>query len=697
MLKPELTIYDYTRILKKRKWIILITTVFVLIFTGVFTVLQESVYRTRTSVMVGKQNKFSELFGDYYSTVNLATEAKLISSSPVLEEVVYQVHGINTPEERKTFSREKLDLYINQIRSSISVAADSNTKTMDISVSGSDPRRIALVANLVAESYREYVIHRENSETVSSQEFLLRQLQTYTVKLDEKEAEMQKFKEDNKIIDINVELSSRLHTVDSIQSQMANVLAEKKTLEERLRRLAENPEYLNESYFEHNGRGVQGSILTSLQEQQIALELKLMKQLEVYTQAHPNITQTKAEIRAIQLQIDSALGKFHGKEQLALQMSIGIQDAKLIALQQTLDVIDKVIGEMPRKQAMLARMEQQAGFIRNLVGVFNKKIEEMNIAKSEQESDAPTILDRAVVPRRAIKPLPMLNMSIGLIAGLFTGVFFAFFIETVDVSVSTVEEVENYVNLPVLGIIPYVKSEDEERKLMPSDVSDKCIMYHKPRSTCAEAFRILRTNLHFTSLGSKKMFLVTSSLPGEGKTFLAINLAITFAQLGARVLIADFNLRDPEIHSYFGMPKNPGITDILIGDMNWREAIKPLPISNLFLLCSGPIPPNPSELIISDNCTSLLSELRDNFDIIIFDSSPLIPVTDGAILSSKVDMTFLVHNSIQSSMMVLLRAKSQLASVNSTIGGVVLNQLKSTIFLDTDVPLNYYYAKKEKN
>lgn len=697
MLKPELTIYDYTRILKKRKWIILITTVFVLIFTGIFTVLQESVYRTRATVMVGKQNKFSEMFGDYYSTVNLATEAKVLVSSPVLEEVVYRVHGIDTPEARESFSREKLDFYINQIRSMIYVGTDTNTRTMDINVSGSDPRQIALIANLVADSYREHSVMRNSNDTTSSQEFLMRQLNVYTEKLDKKEAEIQRFKEENRIIDINVELNSRLRTVDSIQSLMANVLAEKNTIEERLRRLSNNPGYMNETYFESNKGSFQQNILGNLQQQLIALELKQIKQLQIFTPAHPEISRIKAEIRAVQQQIDSALDKFHDKEILSLQMDVGVQEAKLVALQQTLDSINGIIEEMPRKQAVLTRLEQQASFVRNLVGVFNKKIEEMNIARSERENDAPTILERAAIPRRAVKPLPMLNMSIGLIAGLFTGVFFAFFVETVDVSVSTVEEVENYVNLPVLGIIPFVKGEEEEPRLLPSDVGDKCIMYHKPRSTCAEAFRILRTNLHFTSLGSKKMFLVTSSLPGEGKTFLAINLAITFAQLGARVLVADFNLRDPEIHTYFGMPKNPGITDILIGDMNWREAIKPLPISNLFLLCSGPIPPNPSELIISDNCTALLSELRENFDIIIFDSSPLIPVTDGAILSSKVDMTFLVHNSIQSSMMVLLRAKSLLASVNSTIGGVVLNQLKSTIFLDTDVPLNYYYAKKEKN
>lgn len=701
MLKPELTIYDYTRILKKRKWIILIAVAFVLLFTLIFTVLQENVYRTKSTVMLGKANILTDIVGEsYVSAQSIYTEAKVIKSSQVLERVVRQQAERDAGTTAVVLDQREIELRAGRLGGQITVTVDTNTNTLDIFVTGSDPEALKDNADLIALAYTRYCSDRKFEDARVANSFLMEQLNIYRKQMDEEEEKLQQYKETEGIVDIGLELQAKLQGINRINEELANAVAAKKTFEERLRRARESEEP-SIDIASRTENLAESRVFGDLRQRMIDLEIQRIKLLEVYTPAHPEMKKIEASIRGVEAQIRANLGQFKNHEAAGIEVQIGIEDAKIRAYSQALTEANDLIGKLPRKQAQLARIEQRVEFVKNLVNIFNKKLEDSRIFQAERNTDLPTLLERAVLPSGAIRPRPLINLTIGLITGLMIGIFFAFFVESIDVSISTVEEVENYVSLPVLGIIPFI-SEDgagltDRAKNFDSPISERCVIYHRPRSIGAEAFRIVRTNLHFATLGNKKTILVASSLPGEGKTFVGVNLAITFAQLGSKVLLCDFNLRDPEMHSYFGFPKNPGVTDILIGDMDWHEAIKPTPINNLHLLCSGPIPPNPSELMISSQCDELIAGLKSEYDIIIFDSSPLIPVTDGSILSSKLDFTILVHNAIQTSMMVLLRAKSLLTSVHANVGGVLLNQLKSTIFMDTDVPMNYYYASKEKN
>jgi len=688
MLKPELTIYDYTRILKKRKWIILITTLLVVGFTGVFTMMQKNLYRTSAVVMSGDKDIAPDLFGGYYNSVNLHTEAKLVVSTPVLNKAIDRIFRI-----KHKLSEEKRAELISKIRKMIRTRVSPETKTIEIVVSGGDPKLISRIANEVSITYCNYSVVRRKQDISENFEFLQKQLKYYQAEFDKYEEKIQKFKEEEGIVNINDELRSKLNLAASISSQLANVVAEKRTIEERLKQF-------------HKSRGKDrvmslgddriGGVIKKLNEQLINLEIKRLRLSELYKDNHPKIKNIDLAVTVIKSQINKQLSRAYNSEELRLMLELSVKEAKIKALRLTEKELNGKISKLPRKKAILVRMEKKSKFIENMVNIFTRKLEEAKIFSTEKDGQRPTIIQKAAVTKKAVKPDPVFNMMVGLFAGFVAGIFLAFFVESVDVSVSTIDEVENYVNLSVLGVIPYTNTDNvSTKKGADTSISKKCVLHHDPRSICSEAFRILRTNMHFMAMGNKKMFMVASSLPGEGKSFVSVNLAITFAQLGAAVILCDYNLRDPELHSYFGISKNPGITDIVVGDMNWREAVRETKITNLDILCFGPIPPNPSELILSKQCTDLLEDIREDYDIVILDSSPLIPVTDGAILSNKVDMTILVHNAIKTSMMVLLRVKGQLNSVKSVIGGVVLNQLKSTILMDPDVPINYYYAKKK--
>lgn len=701
MLKPELTIYDYTRILKKRKWIILIAVAFVMLFTLIFTVLQENVYRTKSTVMLGKSNLLSDIVTDYYvASDNIHTEAKVIRSTAVLEKVVRMIEERRAGTNAVVLEQADLDRRVTRLAGRVSTAIDQNTKTIDILVTGSDPAEVKETADIVAAAYVKVCEERRYRDLSQANSFLMDQLEVYRKKLDEEEGKLQEFKEGAGIVDIGLELRAKLEITNGLSNSLAQALVQKKTLEERLRRMRESQRGGDIATMPAQDER-QDLHLLEIKRKLTDLEVQRIKALELYTPAHPEVRRLDAAIRGHHAQLRAKVDERKDNEELSLELQVAIEETKINALSSTLEEANGEVAGLPRKQAQLARLEQRVEFTRNLVAMFNKKLEDSNIFKAERTGDLPTVLERAATPSGAIRPRPLVNLVIGLVTGFMIGIFFAFFIESIDVSISTVEEVENYVSLPVLGIIPFISedgaAEPAPRAAPDANVGERCVIYHRPRSIGAEAFRIVRTNLHFAMMGEKRTILVASSLPGEGKTFVAVNLAITFAQLGSKVLLCDFNLRDPEMHSYFGFSKNPGVTDILIGDMDWREAVKPTAINNLHLLCSGPIPPNPSELLISSQCDALIANLKSEYDLIIFDSSPLIPVTDGSILSTKLDFTVLVHNAIQTSMMVLLRAKSLLQSVKGQVGGVLLNQLKSTIFMDTDVPMNYYYASKEKN
>jgi tyrosine-protein kinase Etk/Wzc len=500
------------------------------------------------------------------------------------------------------------------------------------------------------------------------------------------------------IVDVEMELSSILSRISENQREISSLSTKldinrsKYELLQRDLAIGKNSSRNNSERFE--------VIKSSLLEK----EMELVRLKRQYTERHPRISTLNEEVSVLKERLKSAKNEGVAEEISELKNEISVFERRLIAHKEIIEKLNQERATLPAKKADITRITGETSILSDLVREFNTKLENLRIIQAEQLSGKMTIIKRASVPRKPIKPYRSMNVLLGSIAGLVLGLFMAFLVESIDVSVSTVEEVETYVNLSVLGLIPYVavRNQGDEQTFIPDELktplpSSRCIAYHEPKSIIAESFRIFRTNLQFSKRKKPNQGIIfTSSLPGEGKTFLAVNTAITYAQLGNKVLLVDMNLRDPEIHDFFGMSKNPGVTDILIGELALSDAINKTIIGNLDVLASGPIPPNPSEIITSVEMANLICKLKKEYDVVIFDSSPIIPVTDAAILSSMLDRTVLVHNAMRSSLMVLQRAKNMLENVNANIDGVVLNQLHSTLFTDTDLPINYYYAKKDK-
>jgi capsular exopolysaccharide synthesis family protein len=277
-----------------------------------------------------------------------------------------------------------------------------------------------------------------------------------------------------------------------------------------------------------------------------------------------------------------------------------------------------------------------------------------------------SVVTPAVAPATPSAPNALLNIVLGALTGITCGFIYTLLRERLDTRVRGEADIRRLTQAPVLGGITY-----------DADAASKPLLTQtKPQSTRAESFRQIRTNLTFAQVSNhSKALVITSSLPGEGKTTTATNLAIAIAQTGQSVVLVDADLRRPRVHEYLGLEGNAGLTTALIGRASLEDLLQPLGTDGLFVLSSGQIPPNPSELLGSNEMKLLISTLESQFDAVIIDAPPLLPVTDAAVLSQLVGGMVLVIGSGRVKTADLEKSFSSLASVKANLYGVVMNLL----------------------
>ncbi|MFN2500720.1 MAG: GumC family protein [Pyrinomonadaceae bacterium] len=322
----------------------------------------------------------------------------------------------------------------------------------------------------------------------------------------------------------------------------------------------------------------------------------------------------------------------------------------------------------------------------------NQKLLDTYIARQKEQELALANIPRnikihsnAVEPGGPVGPPRTRNIMIAFLLSLGVGVGLAFLLDYLDDSVRTSDDISRHLGLPTLALIPH-HLPTEKRKLLPGKngggamaPGNALITLDERTSPMAEAYRHLRTSLLFSSAGKPpKTILVTSSQPSEGKTTTAINTAITLAQSDVDVVIIDCDLRRPRLHSHFGLDNNRGLTNYLSGDKETEGLIRTYPdLPRLKVITSGPIPPNPAELLSSNEMRNLLQFLSGKFKHVIIDSPPAISFTDASILSTLVDGVVLVAMANKSSIHLMRQFKQRVSNIGARIYGVVLNGIRS--------------------
>lgn len=355
-------------------------------------------------------------------------------------------------------------------------------------------------------------------------------------------------------------------------------------------------------------------------------------------------------------------------------------------------------------QTEMTTLRRKIDTNRTLLDTYTQRLKEQELAIANGSPDNIKTAAKAITPSSPIGPQRRRNILIAMLLSLAAGIGLAFLMDYLDDSVKTSDDIGRHLGLPTLALIPHHTLSDKRRLELPSGnghpaAATSIVTLEERHSPMAEAYRHLRTSLLFSSAGKPpQTILVTSSQPSEGKTTTAINTAITLAQSDADVVIIDCDLRRPRLHSYFDMENTQGLTNYLSGEPNTDHLIKRCKgLPKLRVITSGPIPPNPAELLSSDEMKKLLQFLRGRYKHVIIDSPPAISFTDAAILSTQVDGVVLVAMAGRSSLHLMRRFKQRLGTLGARVYGVVLNGIKSNSIEYEYYGTGYYdyYGKSE--
>jgi succinoglycan biosynthesis transport protein ExoP len=292
------------------------------------------------------------------------------------------------------------------------------------------------------------------------------------------------------------------------------------------------------------------------------------------------------------------------------------------------------------------------------------------------------VVDAATEPKAPIRPRTLLNVGTGLLIGFLFGIGLCIAREQLDSSIKTPKDLEEKLGITFLGLLPEVSSVQtrnerlgkRRRRVDQPKLPPELTVHEDPLSGVAEAARSIRTNLMFMNPDHPyRKLLITSAGPSEGKTTVACSIAIALAQGGQRVCIVDADLRRPRLHRIFDRVGDAGVTNVIVGDSTVDDVAKPTLIENLWSVPSGPVPPNPADLLHSERFKKFLSDLGERFDRVVIDSPPIVPVTDSAIISTLVDGTVFVVRAFRTSRRLTGQGLRALQDVDSQLVGAVLN------------------------
>lgn len=675
-------IRDYLVIFLKRKWLILEVFLSVFIIGTITTFSRPKVYEARAAIMIQK-------------------EPTIIAASPTQEK---QSSGLGSPEislethclfltsrrlanlTAEALKEKNITITPSEIVESLRASVDNKAEgVIIISAKHRDPVWAKEICNATAIRYRAFNQNLSQSKDQSTGDYIAQELKNVQKSLNKIEDQLREFKERNRIYDAENNASRIIEQVSNYSSTIRDInlqIAEQEALLQALRQqIKQESPYLTVQ--------VENPLIADLRKQLTQARLELTTQQTQWTDEHPSIRRKKNEIRELEIQLrqsEKEMPRVNQEIENPVRASLM---AKAIEVQATLMGLKGRLRELqelfPSQQQQLKSLPAQQAKLGDLTlkkqvyqTFYNSLLDRQlthDINKAGKTGSV-TIVDEAATPEKPISPQPRKTLPIALALGLFAGLGLAFLLEYLDDTIHSPDDVQRYIGLTTLGIIPYMQ---EERPL---------VTVTHPKAPLSEAYRTLRSNLKFTHLDHPaKTLLITSASAGEGKSVTAANLAVVLAQTGKSVILVDTDLRRPVLHKIFGLDNTAGVTSILAGEQSVEDTLQPTEIEGLRLLASGPLPPNPAELLESQRMGNLVAELSDLADIVLFDTPPAIVVTDAAILAAQLDGILLVTEAGRVSRQLIRQAKLIFERAQANILGVVLNKLR----LDRSGYYHYYY------
>jgi len=753
----EIRLSDYIDVLIRKKWIVISCFIVIVLAAGIGTFLATPVYEATTSILIedskgGGETLFSELSG-LPQTSEIPSQIEIIKSRTIAEEVVrdlkydqkvfdvsgglegLRVEDLDVPEslvdeeievefidgkgnfivtkDGKTLGRgvagtpfrsdsglsflikevsprsgasfkiKRSGFYetVEDLQKKVTVSPVRNTNIVYIKVQDSDPKMAADIANTIVKRYIQQDISRRSKEATYMIKFVKKQIEPTQKKLENALEALAAHKRNSKVVDLQEGTKKLIENIGELEKEKINLEIKEQQVRYLYNEVQKNVTDTSTLNLSVLGDPVVQSMITNLS----MLENNRKSLLAEYTERHPQVVALSAEINEIKRKVTASI--------------LNILDAlgnKKESFSKEIARLRSELRVLPEEEKRLAGLVLNKEVLSNINAFLFQKLNEATITQASTISSI-QVVDPAIVPAKPIKPKKKRNILLAVIVGLLSGTGLAFFFDYIDNSIKSPRDVEERLGLPVFGHIPYIQAEGSKQPLPGKRLNSGLITLDSVKSVTAESFRSLRTNLQFALLEKRgRVFHFTSPMQNEGKTTITANLGITLALMGSRTLIIDLDLRKPRIHHIFDISREPGISDLLVGRAGFEEITRPAAIEHLYLIPAGIIPPNPSELLSQQNLRDFLDKTREEFDYILIDSPPVLPVTDSQLLGRLADGSFIVLTLGETTFSAIEHAIKQLRNVNVNIAGAIINKIKpSAGYGYYQGYYHYYYGDEE--
>jgi capsular exopolysaccharide synthesis family protein len=708
MPQYEIQLKDLIRILRRRKNIILFSMVVLGILSVIFAKIQSPslLYRATAKVTYDQTRSLAGITSPiyYFSPYdNINSQTKIITSFPVLEKTAKKLGYLDSKLASTDILKSKEHMaVISSLESQVTCEIEENTNIINIMVTSVDSQMASDIANAVAESYRDYNREEINKRTLDTRQFIEKQLSLVSGRLKEAEENLKNFQQDRNIVVLDAQTNNDLNSLAVLETEYERLNRENSDLSAFKKRVSSKT-VSGKEIFPILEEDINSNLFT-LNGELHKLMLERDELMTVYTVNHPKVVDLNDKINNVLTLINNDITS-----------RISSNGVMMANLNKDIGKYKGRAAEYPADNLNLAKYQREVELQSNLYAELSSKYQEILIQESGMVEEV-GIVAPALVPESPINPPKIFSsLFIGMLLGLFLGIFFAIVMENLDTSIGTIEDVESYLEIPVLGVIPSITAGTERKgEETPVDQrkSSLLIITMDPKSPIIEAYRSLRTNIVFLHQEKGiKTFMITSSSLQEGKTINCINIAITLALGGYRTLLVEADLRRATVAKVFGIERSPGLSEVILGIVPWRQVTRDIndillgglemdtlmkspELANLSIITSGAFPTNPSELLSSHQMAKFIEEIKAEYDLIVFDTTPVLPVTDAVLLSQKVEGVILLYEVGKIARGVLKRTKSHLDTVKANILGIILNNVRPEYGPEYyDYHYQYYYEE----
>ena len=645
---------EYWNILVRRKGTVFISLIVLLIGTLIATAMMTPIYRATTVLQIerdsGKVLEFQNVIADeavnakdFYQTQYELLQSRTLAGR-VIDQLGLQESNSLNPQEDKGF----LASLISSIKGvfeedetaddelppdletlfldNLTVQPVKKSRLVRLHYDSPNAEESTLVINTLASGFIDMTLERRFDASTYAKGFLEERIKQVRADLEDSERELVEYNQKRGIINQDDKLGILMGKLKEMNKTLVAVEAmrieKESTYQEMLKTTDASMSQILDS-----------PVIQALKARKTTLQTEYQELLKVYKPAYPKMVQLRNQIDQVNSEIAQEIGSIRSAVKAKYQAKVREE----IKLTESIANTRKEIISLQQRSTNFQTLKREVDTNRELYDGLLQRMKEVGVAAGVSNNNI-SIVDRAEVPRKKFKPKLLKNLAIALALGLFGGVLLAFLFESLDDTIKTTADLEKLIDKPVLGAIPRISSKEV------SDIDDLALYaYESPTSAFAEAYRSMRTALMFsTTEGAPKVLHFTSGNAGEGKTTTAVSTAINFTQTGGNVLLIDADLRNPSLHKIFALPNNAGLTNYLSGDVKPSDIAQSTEVKHLYVISSGPIPPNPAELLSGGKMKDLISLGTKRFDYVVIDSPPVLGLADALILADISQATLMV-------------------------------------------------------